>query len=503
MRQKIINIGFMFVVFMALIFASFTDIGSASTSVEKQTVSLLSPIGARVAIAPVQIIENSAIVILKNNQEYNLAKDLIPAAVKTIRADINQKNVFSDVVVLDQAELPLTFRPVDIIQAGREAGADLVLYSTISEFQNKTKYGFSQKLIGSLTLELILFETASGARIWHKRVAVEQQIKVRVSGQTNDQLKVSYLQLAADVIVGQAMSELSANLHRDLADYKPPALAETIVASQNFVTDVDRIPDVKVAPDFNKYAIVIGIEEYRDLPKAEYTVRDAKIMKEYLVKLMGYPEENIVTLLNNRATKGDIEGYLNTWLKNNVDSSSKVMVYYAGHGAPNPATGKAFLIPYDGDPAFPETSGIPLDDIYASLCRLDTRETVLIMDACFSGAGGRSVMAKGGRPVAISVENPVLQKNNFMVMSAAKGTQVSNSYPEKRHGLFTYFLLKGLQGAADINGNQIVSMNELYRYVTPKVMKEARVNNKSQTPQLTPDPESSILLTDIDLSHVN
>ena len=67
-------------------------------------------------------------------------------------------------------------------------------------------------------------------------------------------------------------------------------------------------------------------------------------------------EDQISTLLrtNERATRGDIEAYFENWLKNNVDKDSEVFVYYAGHGSPDPKSGKAFLVPYDGNPAFLE-----------------------------------------------------------------------------------------------------------------------------------------------------
>jgi ankyrin repeat protein len=75
-------------------------------------------------------------------------------------------------------------------------------------------------------------------------------------------------------------------------------------------SDVDEPPEIKVKPNKNSYAIVIGIEQYRQkLPKADFAAHDAKTMTEYLTKVMGYPEENVVTLLNDRALKSDMEKY--------------------------------------------------------------------------------------------------------------------------------------------------------------------------------------------------
>lgn len=308
-------------------------------------------------------------------------------------------------------------------------------------------------------------------------------------GWTEERIEERYISMAEEETLPAVLAALIPRLHEDMASYKPPAAEKVAAATAEFVVDVDRVPLVSIEIKQHAFAVVIGIETYRDLPQAEFAVRDAKIMKEYLVRVMGFPPENIVTLLNERATKGDLEGYMGTWLKNNVERDSTVFIYYAGHGAPNPVTGEAFIIPFDGSPAFPEATAIPLKRFYQILSELQAKEILVVMDSCFSGGGGRSVMAKGGRPMAISIENPVLATKNMVVMTAATGTEISSGYQEKRHGLFTYFFLRGLQGEADFNKDRIVSLEELYNYVAPQVKKRAREHNLEQTPVLLPGIE--------------
>lgn len=256
--------------------------------------------------------------------------------------------------------------------------------------------------------------------------------------------------------------------------------------------DVDTPPRVKVKVNRNAYAVVIGIETYRDLPKADYAVRDAEVMKNYLVKVMGYPEENVILRTNERAGRTDLEKYFETWLKNNVEKDSSVFVYYSGHGAPNVKTGEAYLVPYDGDPVFLEKTAYPLKSLYATLNQLPTNQVFVMLDSCFSGAGGRSVIAKGTRPMFVTSENPLLASDKMVVLSASAGEQISSSYAEKRHGLFTYFFLKGLSGGADANKDRTVELGELYTYVKAQVETTARkVNNVEQTPQLLPPLETS------------
>jgi uncharacterized caspase-like protein len=229
----------------------------------------------------------------------------------------------------------------------------------------------------------------------------------------------------------------------------------------------------------NAYAIVIGVEKYRQkLPKADYADNDARIMAEYLTKVMGYPEENIVTLINDRALKSDMEKYFEKWLSNNVEKEGTVFVYYSGHGAPNPNTGDAYLVPYDGDPSFIEQTGYSLKRLYQNLNKLPAKQIVVVLDSCFSGAGGRSVIAKGARPLVMNMEKQVFHSDRIAIISASSGGQISSTHEEKGHGLFTYFFLKGIK-----DGNS--ELGTLYNYLKPQVERIARKTyNNEQTPGL-------------------
>ena len=263
-----------------------------------------------------------------------------------------------------------------------------------------------------------------------------------------------------------------------LSENTPPS----IVAK----SDVDELPPIKAKPNKNAYAIVIGIEQYRQkLPKADYAVADAKTMTEYLTKVMGYPEENVVTLTNDRASLTDFIKYFEKWLPNNVEKDSSVFIYYSGHGAPNPMTGDAYLVPYDGDPSFIDQTGYSLKRLYESLGKLQAKEIIVALDSCFSGAGGRSVIAKGARPLVMNLESSFILSQKIAVLSAASGEQISSSYEEKGHGLFTYFMLKGLKGEGDTNGDGKVEIGEIFEYIKPQVERIARKTyNNEQLPQL-------------------
>ncbi len=251
-------------------------------------------------------------------------------------------------------------------------------------------------------------------------------------------------------------------------------------------SDIDDLPAVMAKPKKNSYAIVIGIENYRQkLPKAAFAENDAKLMSEYLTKVMGYPEENVVTLTNDRAALGDFAKYFEQWLSNNVEKGGTVFIYYSGHGAPNPKTGDAYLVPYDGDPSFIDKTGYSLRRMYDALGKLPAKEIIVALDSCFSGAGGRSVIAKGLRPLVINLSSSMIMPKNMTVLTASSGEQVSSTYDEKGHGLFTYFLLKGIKNEDVVKQDGAIALGDLFSYIQPQVERIARKQyNNEQRPQL-------------------
>ena len=232
------------------------------------------------------------------------------------------------------------------------------------------------------------------------------------------------------------------------------------------------------------FSLVVGVERYRSLPAASYAERDASAFARYARAVLGVPEENTILLTGERATKTDIAKYVEEWLPRNVVEASRVYVFYSGHGAPDPAKGTAHLVPWDGDPAFLQTSAYPLSRLYDRLSRLKAREVVVMLDACFSGVGGRSVIAPGLRPLVLVKEAVVPKGDKLTVLTAASSDETAGSLDSQRHGLFTYYLLKGLDGAADPEGSGHVDVDGLHGYVRQNVLRAARRQNREQNPVL-------------------
>ncbi|PKN76456.1 MAG: hypothetical protein CVU52_04735 [Deltaproteobacteria bacterium HGW-Deltaproteobacteria-10] len=259
----------------------------------------------------------------------------------------------------------------------------------------------------------------------------------------------------------------------------PPKTIETAASLIPTVATVsiNAIPDFKIAPRPNDIAIVIGIENYQGIPKSDHSGSDAELVKEYM-RALGFAQRNIVLILNERATKSRIETAIEGWLPNRVKNDSRIVFYYSGHGAPEPKTGEAYIVPFDGDPNYLATSGYPLKRLYEKLGALKVHETIIILDSCFSGSGGRSVLAKGARPL-VMVKDTVFLSRNMVVLTATQGSQISSSSPEKMHGIFTYYFLKALQ-----DGKRTIV--DIYQYIKPLIEDEARSLNVEQSPNLNP-----------------
>lgn len=245
-------------------------------------------------------------------------------------------------------------------------------------------------------------------------------------------------------------------------------------------SDVDDLPAARPV-DPKAVALVIGVERYREaLPHADYAASDAKLAAEYYQRVLGVSPENLAVLIDERATKSDFEKYIERWLPNHTEAGARVFVYYSGHGAPEPTRGDAYLVPFDADPTYLQQTGYPLERLYAVLAKLPAASVVVAMDSCFSGAGGRSIVAKGARPLVVVKTSAPPDK--LTIITASAGDQISNSDAENRHGLFTYYLLRGLKEKGP-------DFRAAYDYLKPEVARVARRRyNADQTPQWREGP---------------
>jgi len=310
-----------------------------------------------------------------------------------------------------------------------------------------------------------------------------------------NQMEIETMQQSAELKNSILLAELKKreeelNRREEELKKKEAELAQGIVSDHlKLSEDIDVVPRGGLPQHEENFAIVIGIEKYRDIQTpADHAEKDARTMLLYLRDFLGFPEQNIKFLGNDRATRSDFSKEIELWLPLVATNESKIFLYFSGHGSPDPKSEEAYLLPYDGDPRALEITAYPLKRLYEKMNELPAKEIVIALDSCFSGAGGRSVLAQGARPLITKIETGgVSPAGNLVVFTAASGSEITGSHEDQKHGLFTYFFLKGLRGDADTDHDDWVSIQEEYAYLKKNVAVSARRNLRDQNPQLFPD----------------
>lgn len=238
------------------------------------------------------------------------------------------------------------------------------------------------------------------------------------------------------------------------------------------------------APQPNSYAVVIGIEKYgAGIPTPTGARLDADGFAALARDSLGIVPSHIQVLHDDQATKASIERAID-WARASTPVGGRLYFYFAGHGAPDASSATSYLLPSDGDASFLASTGIAMKDLLGKLSQTKAREVLAIVDSCFSGAGGRSVAPPGIRPLIRVKEE--LAPTQLALFTSSGSNEISGSSPIDEEGLFTHYLLEALgTGASDIDGDGQVSLDELARWVIPRVSRDARKENRAQTPVLT------------------
>jgi hypothetical protein len=232
----------------------------------------------------------------------------------------------------------------------------------------------------------------------------------------------------------------------------------------------------------NKYAVVVGISRYKHqgsgLHNLNYADRDAQDFLAFLESPAGgnFRKENIVALFNEEATTVAVQTALRTFLTKPTEADT-VILFFAGHGDADPNDNRnLYLLTYDTDPDNMGGTAYPMYDLQEVFERtIKARRVVTFADAChsfgISGERANLTMKKN------NLINPYLARstsaNERAVMTSSDVSEESqeNARWGGGHGVFTYFLLKGLQGAADSNHDGTVTAGELFNYVQSEVRK--------------------------------
>jgi hypothetical protein len=261
-------------------------------------------------------------------------------------------------------------------------------------------------------------------------------------------------------------------------------------------SDVDvKLP--KGQPNPNAAALIIGIGTYQNIPVALYADRDAMAFQQYCVNTLGVSKGNVELLLNDKATLASIKKSLQQ-LSNRGPQIKTVFLFYSGHGCPSLDGKQRYLIPYDGDPVFLDDTCFAVEELYKRLEKLSAQDITMFIDACFSGKDRRAnPILPAARPVLKVYDRTgqtLLATGKITQVASSEGDQISWSYDDKRHGLFTYYLLKGLQGEAR-DGSGKLTVGTLYEYLLQQIPAAAnRLQKIVQTPEMTGRDRNKVLV---------
>jgi uncharacterized caspase-like protein len=226
------------------------------------------------------------------------------------------------------------------------------------------------------------------------------------------------------------------------------------------------------------WAVVIGISRYKSIPSLKYAANDAREFYRYLAEVNGVPQDHIWLLLDEEATLDNLKSILGTQLRRQAGKDDMVIIYLAGHGAtekdatsPDGDGLEKYILPYNANPKDLYASAMPMSEVARIFNRISSERLVFISDTCYSGAsGGRTVPALGARAnVSGAFLDRISQGKGRVIITASDANEVSVEKDDLKHGVFTYYLLEALRGQGDTDKDGVITVDEVYRYVSMKV----------------------------------
>ena len=269
-------------------------------------------------------------------------------------------------------------------------------------------------------------------------------------------------------------------------------IKDTIVAEKLEPLNPSKI---RAKSNSNKVALIIGIEEYKQTPAASYANLDAKFFYEYARKGFGVSKNNIKILIDEDANLISSLGTLKKWLPGKIKSNqTELIVFFAGHGLASSNGEELYLLPQDSDPDLLERTALSRNELFETIIRLNPKNVTMFFDTCFSGISrDEKTLLASARPIRIIASEEQDIPDNFTIFSASQLDQISSGIKEAKHGIFSYYLMKGLEGYADVNKDKKITNGELLAYMDENVSQKASELGRQQNPSLAGDPNKVLI----------
>lgn len=273
----------------------------------------------------------------------------------------------------------------------------------------------------------------------------------------------------------------------------PQTLSFTIAPTGTRGDDVDQVSTQASTvqhPAISVVAIGISSTLTQQIPSRTHAAHDAETVAKYFQTLGGVPSSNIALLTDRKATSARIEKTLREWLPTRSTTDGIVIIYFSGQAMVSPR-GEIMLVPYDGTKT--PTSLYRLSALESVLARLHPQQAILIFDGKTS-----LIIDQTQTPPTPRWD---LDGDNTIRLIAVEGLAAGIEDDSHRHGLFTYYLLRGLRGEADTNRDGKVTLGEMSGFVRQKVAWASKSQfGTTQRPQIIPLLKADDKATDLVLT---
>lgn len=238
--------------------------------------------------------------------------------------------------------------------------------------------------------------------------------------------------------------------------------------------DVDEMPtSLGVARQPRAIVIAIGVGTFNDehMPMMKYASHDAAVMAEYLHVIGSVPRERMRILLDRQGVQQELDKTFEHWLHKRADAETVLYVFFSGRAVVDSRNGEVLLVPYDGTPFEPGLL-YPLKKLQEAVSRLPIRQAIFMVDASLDPSPGADLTTMPSPDWTSGLDEQ--RKDMEMWMVGNQHLQEAHVFEPAKHGLFTYQLLRGLQGLADLDRDGRVLAGELCLYARGEVARVAR-----------------------------
>jgi hypothetical protein len=231
-----------------------------------------------------------------------------------------------------------------------------------------------------------------------------------------------------------------------------------------------------------RWALVIGVNNYEDeyIADLEKARNDAKVMADLLAHEGQFDEvflytDDAMPEDPDYATLANVEKRLES-LKSEIKPEDTVMVTFSGHGITDDKN-RSYLLLADSKINEPFETSLSLQEIQDWIEGMGVQKNIVLLDACRN----QVEKSKSVNTRTLVDEKNAQAKVSAVVYSTSPG-EFSYEHHKEPYGVFTTYMIRGLQGEADSDGDVLISFNELRTFIEAGVGYWATEKGKKQKP---------------------